>query len=84
MWGYLTGAGTIVAFAAYIWLLKRVAPTTVATLYLRQSDRRGVSGLGSARRETFALDAVRRDSLVIGSVAGLLLAQPNPKPVRSE
>jgi drug/metabolite transporter (DMT)-like permease len=30
-WAYLTVAGTIVAFAAYTWLLKRVSPTLVAT-----------------------------------------------------
>ena len=30
-WAYLTVAGTLGAFAAYIWLLKRVSPTLVAT-----------------------------------------------------
>ena len=30
-WGYLVIAGTVVSFAAYIWLLKQVPPTLVAT-----------------------------------------------------
>jgi len=30
-WAYLTVAGTVVTFSAYIWLLKRVSPTLVAT-----------------------------------------------------
>ncbi len=30
-WGYLILAGTVVAFGSYVWLLRRVSPTLVAT-----------------------------------------------------
>ncbi|MBZ9973960.1 MULTISPECIES: EamA family transporter [unclassified Mesorhizobium] len=30
-WAYLTIAGTVIAFASYIWLLRKVTPTLVAT-----------------------------------------------------
>ncbi|TPK72290.1 EamA family transporter [Mesorhizobium sp. B2-4-18] len=30
-WAYLTVAGTVIAFAAYVWLLRKVTPTFVAT-----------------------------------------------------
>jgi drug/metabolite transporter (DMT)-like permease len=30
-WAYLVIAGTVIGFAAYVWLLRKVSPTLVAT-----------------------------------------------------
>jgi drug/metabolite transporter (DMT)-like permease len=76
-WFYLTIAGTIVAFAAYVWLLKRVSPTLVATYTFVNpiiAVALGWAVLGERLNGTMALGAL----LVIGSVIGLLAS-----PVRS-
>jgi drug/metabolite transporter (DMT)-like permease len=70
-WAYLTVAGTIVTFAAYIWLLKRVSPTLVATYTFVNpvvAVLLGWAVLGERFGGMMAIGAV----LVIGSVIGLL------------
>ena len=70
-WAYLTVAGTIVTFAAYIWLLKRVSPTLVATYTFVNpvvAVLLGWAVLGERFGGMMVVGAV----LVIGSVIGLL------------
>jgi drug/metabolite transporter (DMT)-like permease len=70
-WVYLTVAGTIVTFAAYIWLLTRVSPTLVATYTFVNpvvAVLLGWAVLGERFGGMMAIGAV----LVIGSVIGLL------------
>jgi drug/metabolite transporter (DMT)-like permease len=72
-WLYLTVAGTIITFAAYIWLLKRKSPTLVATYTFVNPVIAVILGwavLGEKVNGSIALGA----TLVIGSVVGLLLA----------
>jgi drug/metabolite transporter (DMT)-like permease len=69
--GYLTVAGTIVTFAAYIWLLKRVSPTLVATYTFVNpvvAVLLGWAVLGERLGGMMVIGA----ALVIGSVIGLL------------
>jgi len=73
-WAYLTVAGTIVTFAAYVWLLKRVSPTLVATYTFVNpiiAVALGWAVLGERLSATMALGAV----LVIGSVVSLLASE---------
>jgi drug/metabolite transporter (DMT)-like permease len=70
-WAYLTVAGTIVTFAAYIWLLKRVSPTLVATYTFVNpvvAVLLGWAVLGERLGGMMVVGAV----LVVGSVIGLL------------
>jgi drug/metabolite transporter (DMT)-like permease len=70
-WVYLTVAGTIVTFAAYIWLLTRVSPTLVATYTFVNpvvAVLLGWAVLGERFGGMMAIGAV----LVIGSVIRLL------------
>jgi drug/metabolite transporter (DMT)-like permease len=72
-WLYLTIAGTVITFAAYIWLLKRVSPTVVATYTFVNPVIAVILGwavLGESLSASIALGAV----LVVGSVVGALLA----------
>jgi drug/metabolite transporter (DMT)-like permease len=70
-WLYLTVAGTIVTFAAYVWLLKRVSPKLVATYAFVNPVVAVVLGwaaLGEKPSGAILLGA----ALVIGSVVGVL------------
>jgi drug/metabolite transporter (DMT)-like permease len=79
-WAYLTFAGTVVAFAAYVWLLKQVSATIVATYTFVNpiiAVLLGWAFLG----ERPSLSMVFGAALVIASVGGLLLARdeiPHP------
>jgi drug/metabolite transporter (DMT)-like permease len=64
-WANLTLAGTIVAFATYIWLLKQVSTTLVATYTFVNPI---IAVLGERLNGLMALGAI----LVIASVMGLL------------
>ncbi len=80
-WVYLTVAGTIVAFAAYIWLLKQVSPTLVATYTFVNpiiAVLLGWAVLGERLNGVMAVGAV----LVIGSVVGLLGARGSNRSVQ--
>jgi drug/metabolite transporter (DMT)-like permease len=71
-WAYLTLMGTVVAFAAYTWLLKQVPATLVATYTFVNpiiAVLLGWAFLG----ETPSLWMLGGAALVIASVAGLLL-----------
>lgn len=73
-WAYLTLMGTVVAFAAYIWLLKQVPSTLVATYTFVNpiiAVLLGWAFLG----ETPSLWMLAGAALVIASVAGLLLGR---------
>jgi drug/metabolite transporter (DMT)-like permease len=75
-WIYLTLAGTILAFAAYVWLLKQVAPALVATYTFVNpliALLLGWAVLGEDVGITMALGAL----LVIASVGGLLVTRQN-------
>jgi drug/metabolite transporter (DMT)-like permease len=72
-WGYLVVAGTVVGFAAYIWLLKQVSPTLVATYTFVNPIIAVLLGwlvLG----EQPSVWMITGAALVVGSVAALLLA----------
>jgi drug/metabolite transporter (DMT)-like permease len=74
-WIYLTLAGTVLAFAAYAWLLKQVAPSLVATYTFVNpliALLLGWAVLGEAVSITMAFGAL----LVIASVGGLLVSRP--------
>lgn len=73
-WTYLTLMGTVVAFAAYAWLLRKVAATLVATYTFVNpiiAVLLGWAFLG----ETPSLWMFGGAALVIASVASLLLAR---------
>lgn len=73
-WAYLTLMGTVVAFAAYIWLLKQVPATLVATYTFVNPIIAVLLGwlfLGERPSPWMLAGA----ALVIVSVAGLLLAR---------
>jgi drug/metabolite transporter (DMT)-like permease len=73
-WAYLTLAGTVLAFAAYTWLLKQVAPALVATYTFVNpliALLLGWAVLGEQVGITMALGAL----LVIASVGGLLVTR---------
>jgi drug/metabolite transporter (DMT)-like permease len=77
-WGYLVLAGTVVAFGSYIWLLKRVSPTLVATYTFVNPVIAVLLGwalLGERLTATTVIGGL----LVIASVAGLLLADHRSK-----
>jgi drug/metabolite transporter (DMT)-like permease len=72
-WGYLVIAGTVVGFAAYIWLLKQAPPTLVATYTFVNPIIAVFLGwvvLGEHPTAWMIAGA----ALVIGSVAALLVA----------
>jgi drug/metabolite transporter (DMT)-like permease len=73
-WAYLTLAGTVVAFAAYIWLLKQVSPTLVAT-YTFVNPIIAVLLGWAVLGETPTAWTVAGAAVVIASVAGLLIAR---------
>ncbi|WGD56675.1 EamA family transporter [Bradyrhizobium sp. CB1650] len=73
-WAYLTLMGTVVAFAAYIWLLKQVPATLVATYTFVNPIIAVLVGwifLG----EKLSFWMLAGAALVIASVAGMLLAR---------
>lgn len=60
-WCYLTLAGTVVAFGSYIWLLKRVSPTLVATYtFVNPAIAVLLVGLGVPWRKTHGHHGNRR------------------------
>jgi drug/metabolite transporter (DMT)-like permease len=73
-WAYLTIAGTVVAFAAYVWLLKQVPATLVATYTFVNpiiAVLLGWAFLGEQPSVWMILGA----TMIIASVGGLLLAR---------
>ncbi|WP_228747457.1 EamA family transporter [Bradyrhizobium sp. BR 10289] len=70
-WAYLTLMGTVVAFSAYIWLLKRVPSTLVAT-YTFVNPIIAVLLGWAFLAETPSPWMLAGAALVIASVAGLL------------
>lgn len=72
-WGYLVIAGTVVSFAAYIWLLKQVPPTLVATYTFVNPIIAVLLGWG-VLVERPSLWMIAGAALVVGSVAALLAA----------
>jgi len=72
-WGYLTLAGTVVAFGSYIWLLRKVPPTLVAT-YTFVNPVIAVLLGSTLLGEPITVATVIGGLLVLASVAGLLLA----------
>ena len=77
-WLYLTVMGTIVTFAAYIWLLKRVPPKRVATYAFVNPVVAVILGwavLGEKLSGSILLGA----ALVVASVVGILLTGTTDK-----
>jgi drug/metabolite transporter (DMT)-like permease len=77
-WTYLTFAGTVVGFAAYVWLLKQVSSTLVSTYTFVNPIIAVLLGwlvLGEQPSGWMIAGAV----LVIGSVAGVLVSNPDAK-----
>jgi drug/metabolite transporter (DMT)-like permease len=73
-WSYLTFAGTVVAFAAYVWLLKQVSAAVVATYTFVNpiiAVLLGWAFLGERPSVWMIFGA----TLVIASVGGLLMSQ---------
>lgn len=81
-WVYLTFAGTIVTFSAYVWLLKRVSPTLVATYTFVNpviAVALGWAVLGERLSGAIVLGA----ALVIACVIGLLAGGSGHRPKTS-
>jgi drug/metabolite transporter (DMT)-like permease len=77
-WAYLTLAGTIITFAAYIWLLNQVPPTLVAT-YTFVNPIVAVLLGWSILGEQPTWSMLVGSGLITVSVASLLLARPSIK-----
>jgi drug/metabolite transporter (DMT)-like permease len=76
-WGHLVIAGTVVGFAAYIWLLRQVSPTLVATYTFVNpiiAVLLGWLALGEIPTAWTIVGA----ALVVAAVAGLLIADNGP------
>jgi drug/metabolite transporter (DMT)-like permease len=73
-WSYLTLLGTVVAFAAYTWLLKQVSPTSVATYTFVNPIIAVLVGWAFLGEKPTAR-MVAGGALVVASVAGLLLVR---------
>lgn len=71
---YLILFGTVIAFAAYTWLLKRISPSLVAT-YTFVNPIIAVALGWMFLRETVTTPTLIGAAMIIISVAGLLLAQ---------
>jgi drug/metabolite transporter (DMT)-like permease len=71
-WAYLTIAGTLVAFAAYIWLLKQVSPTLVST-YTFVNPVIAVALGWTFLDESLTIWMLAGAVMIIVSVSGLLL-----------
>jgi drug/metabolite transporter (DMT)-like permease len=81
-WIYLTLAGTVIAFGAYIWLLTQVSTTLVATYTFVNpviAVLLGWAVLGERPNRATALGAI----LVMASVIGLLVARHGKHPART-
>jgi drug/metabolite transporter (DMT)-like permease len=77
-WAYLTFAGTVVGFAAYVWLLKQVSSTLVSTYTFVNPIIAVLLGwlvLGEQPSGWMIAGA----ALVIASVAGVLVSNPDAK-----
>lgn len=82
-WLYLTIGGTVVAFAAYIWLLKKVSSTSVATYTFVNPMIAVLLGwiiLGETPTTWMAIGG----GLIVASVGGLLIARSNPRDVEKK
>jgi drug/metabolite transporter (DMT)-like permease len=77
-WVYLTFAGTVVGFAAYVWLLKQVSSTLVAT-YTFVNPIIAVLLGWLALGEQPSVWMIAGAALVIASVAGVLASNPAAK-----
>jgi drug/metabolite transporter (DMT)-like permease len=73
-WVYLTVAGTLVAFAAYIWLLKRISPTLVST-YTFVNPVIAVALGWAFLDETLTIGMLAGAVMIIVSVSGILLTR---------
>ncbi|CCE06657.1 conserved membrane hypothetical protein [Bradyrhizobium sp. STM 3843] len=73
-WMYLTLAGTVLAFAAYTWLLKRVSPSLVAT-YTFVNPLIALLLGWAVLGETIGIAMAFGALLVVASVGGLLVAR---------
>jgi drug/metabolite transporter (DMT)-like permease len=71
-WAYLTVAGTLIAFAAYIWLLKQVSPTLVST-YTFVNPVIAVALGWTFLDESLTIWMLAGAIMIIVSVSGLLL-----------
>jgi drug/metabolite transporter (DMT)-like permease len=76
-WVYLTVAGTVVAFGAYVWLLERVSPTFVATYTFVNPIIAVVLGW-AVLREPLNAAMLFGGALVVVSIVGLLALGPRP------
>jgi drug/metabolite transporter (DMT)-like permease len=77
-WTYLTIAGTVIAFAAYAWLLKQVPATIVATYtFVNPIIAVALGWAFLAERPTVWM--IVGATLIMISVGGLLLAQQRTK-----
>jgi drug/metabolite transporter (DMT)-like permease len=77
-WAYLTFVGTVVGFAAYVWLLKQVSSTLVSTYTFINPIIAVLLGwlvLGEQPSGWMIAGAV----LVIASVVGVLMSNPDAK-----
>jgi len=73
-WAYLTIAGTLVAFAAYIWLLKQVSPTLIST-YTFVNPVIAVALGWAFLGESLTIWMLAGALMIIVSVSGLLLTR---------
>ena len=74
-WGYLVLAGTVVAFGSYVWLLRRVSPTLVAT-YTFVNPIIAVLLGWAILGEAFTAWTLLGGTLVVGSIIALLVFDP--------
>ncbi len=74
-WIYLTLAGTVVAFSAYVWLLERVAPTFVGTYTFVNPIIAVILGW-AILREPLSATTLVGGGLIIGSIISLLAFDP--------
>jgi drug/metabolite transporter (DMT)-like permease len=72
-WAYLTLAGTVVAFASYVWLLERISPTLVGT-YTFVNPIIAVLLGWAILGEPLTASMLGGGALVVGSIIGLLAA----------
>jgi len=75
-WSYLTLAGTVVAFGSYIWLLKKISPTLVATYTFVNPVMAMLLGFAFLGEEITPTTVIG-GFLVLASVACLLFANRN-------
>ena len=77
-WGYLTIPGTVIGFAAYVWLLKRVSATVVATYTFVNPIIAVLLGWAFLGEQP-SIWMIFGATLVIASVGGLLFSRMKSK-----